>query len=341
MRHNDLSQLEAAVREANPVPRPLDLVDSEESAAVTLLVQRERHSMATTPALRPEHTEPGPPRLRRQVWAFAAAFVGVFVAVGLAALLLSDAEAPVTDQPPPTTDQATTTTSPYGWPPFPAPAVGREHQRIVAPDGTEWMSFGGELHRYDGTQFTSVGAPKTSDGFSEVGDYIAVTADGTVWASGSTLGWGCCSGSLARFDGTNWELMRPLGGEELPAAALAATPDGSLWALIIDVPEDAFHDDFERLDWEWTLARYDGGEWTLYPEAAEFSASNPMALEAHGNTVLLANGGWEPHFMGVVVYDGQSWRHYLEDVAVMSIRIWPNGTVWADDYEGRRHELDL
>jgi hypothetical protein len=274
------------------------------------------------------------------VWAFAAAFVGVFMAVGLAALLLSDAEPPVTDQPPTTTDQATTTTSPYGWPPFQAPAVGRDYQRIVAPDGTEWESFGGELHHYDGAEFTSVGAPETSDGFNEVGDYIAVTADGTVWASGSGLGWGAGNGSLARFDGTNWELMRPVDNKELPAAALAATPDGSLWAVIIDVDPEG---DFERLDWEWTLARYDGSEWTLYPEAAEFSASNPMVLEAHGNTVLLANGAWanEPHFMGVVVYDGQSWRHYLEDEVVIDVSIQADGTVWAGVVAGPRHELDL
>lgn len=331
MRRKDLSRLEAAVREANPVPRPLDLVDSDESAAVALLVREGRHVMTTTPTLQPQHTEPRPSRPHRRVWAFAAAFVGVVVAVGLAALLLSDAE-------PPVTDQATTTTTPYGWPPFQAPAVGGQHQRIVAPDGTEWMSFGGELHRYDGTEFISVGAPETSDGHNEVGEYIAVTADGTVWASGSVLGWGAPSGSLARFDGTNWELMRPLGNKELPAAALAATPDGSLWALIIDADPEG---DFERLDWEWTLARYDGSEWTRYPEVAEFSAPTPMALEAHGDTVLLANGLSEPHFMGVVVYDGQSWRHYLEDEVVRRIRIWPDGTVLAYDWEDRRHELDL
>ncbi len=148
-----------------------------------------------------------------------------------------------------------------------------------------------------------------------------------VWTSGC-CGWDIWErrGSLARFDGTDWELMRPLGDKELPATALAATPDGSLWAVVIDF-------DGEELV-EWTLARFDGSDWTLYPQATEFSAGFPGELEASGDTVLLAAGNrganYDPPFMGVVVFDGQSWRHYLDDEMVIFVTVKPDGTVLAD-----------
>ncbi len=329
----DTAFVEQRMRDVNPVSGVDDIKAEELSRAVAATHTRRAAAMQTST----QHQTPTtPPLLRRRAWAFAAAFVAVVVAVGLAALLLSGTESSVIDQPATTIDSAATSTTNWFNVPMQAPAAARVSQWIVAPDGTEWRVEGGELGRYDGTQFTSVGAPETSDSFDPVGISFAVTTDGTVWTSGwGGSFWTADLGSLARFDGTAWELMRPLGDKELPAAALAATPDGSLWAVIVDF-------DGEELV-EWTLAQFDGSDWTLYPQATEFSAGFPQVLEASGDTVLLANGSWgdDPLFMGVVVSDGQSWRHYLDDEMVIGISIRPDGTVLAHTAESGRQRLDL
>lgn len=104
MSQNDSSQLEAAVRNANPVPQPAVLVDSPESAAVTMLVEHRRHTLATTTSDR--HQTPMA-RARSRVWAFAAAFVIVVVGVGIATVLFGGSNTPAAD---PTTPAVTPTT---------------------------------------------------------------------------------------------------------------------------------------------------------------------------------------------------------------------------------------
>lgn len=109
MKRKDLSRLEATVREANPVPQPSDLVDSDESAAVVLLVSQGRRTMTTTLSPQPPPTEPRPSLTRRWVWAFAAALIATVLVVGLVALLQPGSDSPVIDQA--TTSMATPSTT--------------------------------------------------------------------------------------------------------------------------------------------------------------------------------------------------------------------------------------
>ena len=103
---NDLSRLEVAVREANPVPEPSDLVDSDESVAVSLLVAQGRRTMTTTPTPQPRRTEPRPSPTRRSAWVFAAGLIVIVLVIGLVALLQPGSDSPVIDQA--TTSIATT-----------------------------------------------------------------------------------------------------------------------------------------------------------------------------------------------------------------------------------------
>ncbi|MEN8234462.1 MAG: hypothetical protein ABFR89_06010 [Actinomycetota bacterium] len=96
MKSDDVTRLEAAVRSANPVPQPADLVGSEESSAVMLLVREGRDPMTST------HT---PQQLHRsgvrwqRAWTFVAAFVVVLLGIGTATLLLRSSGGPVVEQP--------------------------------------------------------------------------------------------------------------------------------------------------------------------------------------------------------------------------------------------------
>lgn len=98
MKRDEVERLEAAVRNANPVPCVIDLRDSDEAVAVTFLLEQRSRIMTTTAAhtaLRPT----GPLRPRRSmVWAFAAGCVLVVLVVGAAALLLGGDVSSVVDE---------------------------------------------------------------------------------------------------------------------------------------------------------------------------------------------------------------------------------------------------
>ncbi|MEN8114008.1 MAG: hypothetical protein ABFS21_06435 [Actinomycetota bacterium] len=96
MKSDDVIRLEAAVRSANPVPQSVDLVGSEESSAVMLLVREGRDPMASTHV--PQQLQPAGAGWRR-AWAFVAAFVVVLLGIGAATLLLRSSNGPVVEQP--------------------------------------------------------------------------------------------------------------------------------------------------------------------------------------------------------------------------------------------------
>lgn len=108
MRNSQLDRLEAAVREANPVPNAADLRESEEAAALTLLLQDRRHDVTTTLAPTEPRLDIPPTANRRWAWAFAVALAVTVLVVGLVALL-PGGDSPVVDEPT-TTVPATTTT---------------------------------------------------------------------------------------------------------------------------------------------------------------------------------------------------------------------------------------
>lgn len=140
MTRKDLSQLEAAVRDANPLPPGFDLAHSDESVEVALLVRQRRQIMTGTPDRPPLETKspadqaprpPATPLIRpdgaaavrnRPAWALGAAFLLTVLAVGLVTLLGPGRGPVVVEQPATTVTQvAPTTQPPVADVPVPAP----------------------------------------------------------------------------------------------------------------------------------------------------------------------------------------------------------------------------
>ena len=102
MKRDEVERLEAALRSANPVPFTLDPVNTEEAAAVTLLVEQRRRAMTATPTqTAPQPTGPPPHDRRSRVWAFAAGFMLVLLVVGAVALFPRGDDRPAADEPSP------------------------------------------------------------------------------------------------------------------------------------------------------------------------------------------------------------------------------------------------
>jgi ketosteroid isomerase-like protein len=102
---DEQSLIETALRNANPVPQPRDLIDSEPAAAVTLLIEQRRGIMTTTPTKPPQRAAPIPtrPPSRSWAWAFAGGFVAVLITIGAVALIAGGDDSSVADEPVTTT----------------------------------------------------------------------------------------------------------------------------------------------------------------------------------------------------------------------------------------------
>ncbi len=92
--------IETALRTANPVPRPRDLIDSDPAAAVTLLIEQRRGIMTTTSTKPPQRAAltPTRPPSRSWAWAFAAGFVAALITIGAVALFAGGDDLSVADE---------------------------------------------------------------------------------------------------------------------------------------------------------------------------------------------------------------------------------------------------
>lgn len=213
------------------------------------------------------------------------------------------------------------------------PGTNMDVGRIEADDksGILWVLAGESIYRWDGEEMSDAGHPPVSSDF--LGE-MAVTGDGTVWATGMNY-WFPELGGLARYDDArgSWEMVRPWrADEDFPAQLLETTPNGDLWAVLADWPED-----WEELEEAgepfvaWALAHRDGtsGEWTVFEK--DLPEGQPWAMVADDEAVWLAQGeGWviRGGFNGLVRFDGENWSHYLAGTEVTNIAVAPDGTIW-------------
>lgn len=125
MKPDEQSLIETALRSANPVAQPRDLIGSEPAAAVTLLIEHRRGTMTTTPTKPPQRAAPTPtrPPSRSWAWAFAAGFVAVLITIGAVALFAGGDDASVADQSVTTTVAEETATSTVATEPPPTTAI--------------------------------------------------------------------------------------------------------------------------------------------------------------------------------------------------------------------------
>jgi hypothetical protein len=151
---------------------------------------------------------------------------------------------------------------------------------------------------------------------------IDIMPDGTVWL-------GVPQGGLLRFDGSAWEVVRPLGGDEDHGViSLASNQDGVLWAEI--QTEDAVPWYESRLGEDRLLARFDGRTWEVFPYVSDGddAGPGPGSIQAVGpdGTVWLTDANTpqdrgarildDPELQGYrwtpfpVSFDGERWRRY-------------------------------
>jgi len=194
VRDDDLARLEAAVRSANPVRRSPDLVGSEESSAVTLLLRERRNSMTSAPA--PEHLRPT--RIgHRRAWAFAAAFVAILVGIGALTLLLRGGDdVPFVDQPSNPNTQETVQMGPITW----ARADFEEGSLTLTTPVPLGSGFIWTQHGFDdaGDPITEIVVSSDGVTWSPVATEALLDGEAVVWRGGGP--WGAAGEILTEAD---------------------------------------------------------------------------------------------------------------------------------------------
>jgi hypothetical protein len=220
----------------------------------------------------------------------------------------------------------------------------------IMPDGTPWVLRGGGP--VDGMQVR----PMAVGGFAawpplglrydrdQPGD-IAVTTGGDVWIGAQQGG----DGWLVHGDGDTWTLEQPLGATPFGVHALAAAPDGALWALLMTATTNiSGHSCCQPL-----LTRFDGDKWSTWStddglplgETYIWSAVGGVATVGEpGTPFTVASDGtlWMGDLSrGVISFDGTTFREYQTGPALQldgmqfqghatEIAFAPDGTVWAE-----------
>jgi hypothetical protein len=224
---------------------------------------------------------------------------------------------------------------------------GRVGSFEIMPDGTPWALRRGETA--DGMQVR----PMTLGGFEvawpplglrydrdQPGD-IAVTTGGDIWIGVQQGG----DGWLARADGDTWTLEQPLGDTPFGVHALAAAPDGALWALLMTATTNiSGHSCCQPL-----LARFDGDTWSTWSADDGLPLGETYIWGAVGGVATVGEPGtpfavapdgtlWVGDLgRGVISFDGTTFTEYEAGPGserfqgqATEIAFAPDGTIWAE-----------
>jgi hypothetical protein len=230
----------------------------------------------------------------------------------------------------------------------------------AGPDGSIWVTravsnaAGPWVARHDGSSWATL---PPSDDPELQGDYlgevsdVGVGPDGTVWvANGSRQDDpGPGPHGVLRFDGA-WHLESPMSEPtDLHGGPLAVGPDGTAWVYLYsrqaDLPDGLRPHLARWSDGEWTT--YDSSEGVMNLPSGDGGASR-LAVDDAG-TLWIAFGDGSGQYMGfaqqaaglqnptpdegpclgVLSFDGTSWRQYLRGRCVNQVALAPDGSVWA------------
>jgi streptogramin lyase len=182
--------------------------------------------------------------------------------------------------------------------------------------GTLWIvTAEGGLYTWDGIEAASV---------VETGllrdDGIAITGDGTVWASRfnpyfpDDVGFAI----LDRARGA-WKPISPLGAQN-QHAVMATTPDGDLWVWFSEFPSNSSLSGT-------ALAYYDStaSEWTIHDSGIPAGSAQAMAASHEAVWLAMSSTG-----AGVWRFDGETWTQLNTNrgVEILDVAVAPDGTVW-------------
>ncbi|WP_431043665.1 hypothetical protein ACQUSR_18455 [Streptomyces sp. P1-3] len=139
----------------------------------------------------------------------------------------------------------------------------------------------GMLQHWDGNRWKAQKLPDFSEGKGGWSlDSVAALAADDVWAVGSTFNESAAKPLLLHYDGTRWSKVAApdLGAERAGLTAVAAGPDGQVWAVGEAKQSDG--------TWQGLALKYDGGKWTDVPlpkgtpglRSVTFSQGAPVVL---------------------------------------------------------------
>ncbi|MDH5422746.1 MAG: hypothetical protein OEY55_13160, partial [Acidimicrobiia bacterium] len=320
MRREELDQLEAGLRRVNPIPRGSDLVESDEAAAVALLVRRqietETASGRSVPGIGSRRVWLKPAVVFVVACLFALGTIGIVTVMRSGNPGFADNPAPIT---PTTIEAPSVAPTPDNQP----PSVWIDYSirdTAVDTDGSLWAAADIGVIRWDiatgeSTLFT------TEDGLPLL-DFQRLLAgpDGAIWVG--SWGW------MARYHAT-WTAI---GGSRTwttlsaPAASqgpLAVGPDGAVWTA------------FGERD----LARFDGSAWETFE--APLSLDQGVATPWTASVDVAPDGTvWAGTHEGKGVYsfDGTQWTHYTTPDSLpagvgATVVAAPDGSVWAGSWD--------
>jgi hypothetical protein len=127
----------------------------------------------------------------------------------------------------------------------------------------------------------------------------------------------------------------------MPAAALAIAPDGGVWVMLSDWPEDWVESTSPSPGWAIAYRDPTTGAWTVYDE--DLPDAYPLAMAATNDGVWLAQGGalaegTQP-IEGLFHFDGESWMHHPSG-EVRGLAGAPDGTVWYVTSDGVVRQIE-
>ncbi len=187
--------------------------------------------------------------------------------------------------------------------------VDRQRARAIAfgRDGTVWI--GGDtlvaLRSEDDawTRATIAGPRLDPPGIAS----LAIDGHGNVWAT--TLGTWKEPGSLARLQGSTWQIVRPREDSQDLVTDIEASEGGDLWVSLYDG--------------RCRLARFDGRSWTLYGE------DDGVPSDMLGGLAIAPDGEvWMPTERGLVRFDGRHWTTLHQARWFSAVAFAPDGAIW-------------
>jgi hypothetical protein len=191
---------------------------------------------------------------------------------------------------------------------------------LIDDTGTQWLAVGDGLARLegddwvvstedaDGTRFAALN-PNAGEGGGPPEWFLAVTADGTVWAAMVDALDG-----LWRWEAGSWHrtTIGDTSGEHV-SRAMAAGSSGELWVASREA-----------------VLGFDSGEWRTLPRPGGAVPSPVVSLAVGGDRV------WASTYDEILGFDGQSWRRQPrpDDVRFDVLMVDESGAAWMSGPSG-------
>ena len=175
------------------------------------------------------------------------------------------------------------------------------------------------------------------------GGYLAAAPDGTVWLSNGFLHDNPTNPAspqgLLHFDGDHWQSVEPMpDSPSMRAGPVAVGPDGTLWVYMLgEGGQDRYLARWADDTWS-VFSKADGVPQLVWPQDWE----SRFVVDGDGTLWMPYRGDSDgpidvsaDRCPGVISFDGDTWRQYLEGHCVTpgsspknDLAVAPDGSVW-------------